>query len=165
MSSYDSRVSLYASGTGEPGEPLASDGVDDEQTSPGPVGRIVTAFITLVLGGVYGTIGTVMHDQSVAVWGVAVPWGLVLSLIGLLALLSGLRLVLGERLYAFTAAVGAVGLVVVYSFESVGGSVLISQTLAGVVWLFSVPLVAALVIAFPNLSRVRARPGDDTPRA
>ncbi len=121
------------------------------EEQPSPVSRGVTAAITFVLGAVYGTVGTVTHTLTFSLFGVPVPHGLVLGLIGLLALLVGLRLVVSERLPAVTAGVAAVAMVVLFSFQSPGGSVLITQGILGMIWLFGVPLIVAAVLAWPRL--------------
>lgn len=121
------------------------------KTEPSLSARIGSGLLTFVLGVVYGTVGTVAHPLSVVVLGVPVPYGLVLALIGALALLLGLRLVLEERTAVFTSALGLVGTVVLFSFKSAGGSVLIAQGLVGMIWLFAVPLIAALVLAWPRM--------------
>ncbi|QPZ40213.1 hypothetical protein HCR76_06180 [Paramicrobacterium chengjingii] len=121
--------------------------------------RIVTAVITLVLGAVYGTVGTVAHTLSVKPLGIPIPYGLVLGLIGTLALLIGLRLVITERLPSVAAGVGLVGTVALFSFSSPGGSILISQGLPGLIWLFGVPLIAAVVLAWPRVPQRSIRTG------
>ncbi|WP_143034075.1 hypothetical protein [Paramicrobacterium humi] len=128
-----------------------------ERARPGAGQRVGTAVLTFVLGLVYGTVGTVAHPAKVTLLGVPIPYGLVLALLGVLALLLGLRLVLADRLPVLSAAVGLVGIVVLFSFRSVGGSVLIAQGIVGMVWLFVVPLVAALVLAWPRMPVMGSR--------
>ncbi|WP_235940809.1 DUF6113 family protein [Paramicrobacterium fandaimingii] len=125
------------------------DVVDDGE--PSTTSRIVTAVITLVLGAVYGTVGTVAHTLTVTPFGILIPYGLILGLIGTLALLVGLRLVIAERLPSVAAGIGLVGTVALFSFSSPGGSILISQGLPGLIWLFGVPLIAAVVLAWPRV--------------
>lgn len=133
------------------------DALDDGE--PSAISRIVTAVITLVLGAVYGTVGTVAHTLTVKPLGISLPYGLVLGLIGTLALLIGLRLVIAERLPSVAAGVGLVGTVALFSFSSPGGSILISQGLPGLIWLFGVPLIAAVVLAWPRVPQRSIRTG------
>ncbi|GAB2512466.1 hypothetical protein [Paramicrobacterium agarici] len=126
---------------------------------PSTLSRIVTALITLVLGVVYGIVGTVGHTLTLTPLGITIPYGLVLGLIGVLALLLGLRLVIAERLPSIAAGIGIVGIVALFSLPSPGGSVLITQSVLGLVWLFGVPLVAAIVLAWPRLPERNLRTG------
>lgn len=126
---------------------------------PSTASRIITAVITLVLGVVYGTVGTVAHTLSVSPFGFPLPYGLVLGLLGVLALLVGLRLVIAERMPSVAAGIGVVGIVALFSFSSPGGSVLITQGVVGLVWLFGVPLLAAVVLAWPRLPERSSRRG------
>lgn len=118
--------------------------------------RVVTAVLTFVLGLIYGMIGTVAHSVVVHLGPVPVPYGIVLALVGVLAMLVGLRLVFDERLPSFAAGIGVVAVVVLFSFRSVGGSVLIAQGALGLIWLFGVPLVVAIVLAWPRMSALKS---------
>lgn len=125
--------------------------MDDEDLRPSVGSRIVSVVLALVVGLVYGAVGTVAHPLSVTVLSVTIPWGLIVSLIGVLALFVGFRLVLGERLAVIAAAVGVVGIVALFSLESAGGSVLIQEGTPGLVWVLAPALLGALVVFWPSL--------------
>ncbi|RWZ64704.1 hypothetical protein ELQ92_08190 [Labedella populi] len=119
--------------------------------APGIASRIVTVVLGIVVGAVYGSVGTVAHPVTVTIGSIVFPYGLVVALVGVLALFIGFRLVVGGRLAAVGAAVGVVGIVSLFSLESAGGSILIREGLTGVVWLVGPALLGALVISWPSL--------------
>jgi hypothetical protein len=128
-----------------------------EDTPPTAASRIASIALALVVGVVYGAVGTVAHPLSVTLGSIAMPYGLVLALVGVLALFVGFRLVLGERLATVGAVVGVVGIVALFSLESRGGSVLIQEGLPGMVWLLGPALLGAIVISWPSLPERRRR--------
>ncbi|HEX6366426.1 MAG TPA: hypothetical protein VF000_09805 [Agromyces sp.] len=114
-------------------------------------GRLGTYAVALVIGLVYGAVATIGHRQVIRIGDVAIPWGLVAALAGVLALLLGIRLVAGGRATAAAAAVGVVGAVALLTLPGLGGSVLIAGDVTGTVWSIGPALIAVLVIAWPNL--------------
>ncbi|MGK9146571.1 hypothetical protein KXS11_02940 [Plantibacter flavus] len=131
---------------------LPHDEAPQEQTL---ASRIVGLVLAFLVGLAYGAIGTVAHAWAPSILGVAIPVGLLLSILGIAMLLLGLRIVLGSRLAATAAAVGIMLMLVLLLTESAGGSVLIPQSVAGLVWTFSPGLIAVLVIAWPKLPEPR----------
>ena len=120
--------------------------------------RIGTLAIAFVVGIVYGTLGTVGHRHAWQVGDVSVPWGVVLALAGVAALLVGIRLVAGGRAAAAAAAVGVIGAVALLSLPGLGGSVLVAGDAIGTIWAVGTALIAVLVVAWPSLpSRSAAR--------
>lgn len=114
--------------------------------------RVASVVLGLIVGLVYGSVGTVAHPITIGVGPVSFPFGLVVSLIGVLALLVGFRLVLGERLAAAAAAVGVVAIVALFSLESAGGSVLIPNGVSGMAWLWGPPVIGLVVVCWPSPS-------------
>jgi hypothetical protein len=112
--------------------------------------RIVSGVLLVLAGAVFGAIGTVAHQTSVT-WGVAIPLGLIGSLAAFAALLVGLRLLGHSRLPALLAALGAIVLILLFTQESAGGSVLIPNNLPGMAWLVGPILIAAIVVAWPDV--------------
>jgi len=112
--------------------------------------RIVSAVLLVLAGAVFGAIGTVAHQLTVT-WGVTVPLGLIGALLAYTALLVGLRLLGQSRLPALLAALGAIAVVLLFTQQSAGGSVLIPNNLLGQVWLVGPILIAAVVIAWPDV--------------
>ncbi|MDR6971015.1 DUF6113 family protein [Leifsonia shinshuensis] len=124
--------------------------------------RIVSAVLLVLTGAVFGVIGTIAHQASVT-WGVTIPLGLIGALAAFAALLTGLRLLGHSRLPALLAALGAIAVILLFTQQSAGGSVLIPNNLAGQVWLVGTILIAAIAIAWPD---VRGhRPTDAASRA
>lgn len=112
--------------------------------------RIVSAVLLVLAGAVFGAIGTVAHQLTVT-WGVPVPLGLLGSLLAFTALLVGLRLLGHSRLPALLAALGAIAVVLLFTQQSAGGSVLIPNNLLGQIWLVAPILIAAVVVAWPDV--------------
>lgn len=119
------------------------------------VARIINVLVLVLLGAVVGTVGTVAHQSAVTIVSVRLPWGLIVALAAVSCLLVGVRLVSEGRLLAFAAAVGAIGMILVFSMTSVGGSVLIPNNLAAQIWVIAPIVVAVLVVAWPRMSQLR----------
>jgi hypothetical protein len=118
--------------------------------------RIGSLLLAALLGAVYGAVATIGHRQSFTIGEVTVPWGLVAALVGVAALLLGIRLVAGGRWAAAAAAVGVVGAVALLSLPGPGGSVLIPSGLVGTIWSVGPALIAVLVVAWPSLPQRRS---------
>lgn len=123
-------------------------------------GRVTAVVVALVLGLVAGGLGTVTHQQTFRLgsWAAA-PIGLVLTTLIVLGLTVGIRLLYRSR--AMVAAVGIGVIVATQVLVSVGGqsSPLVLANTAGYVWTFGPAVIAALVLAWPDLSGVRAAAG------
>ncbi|WP_308465394.1 hypothetical protein [Rathayibacter soli] len=120
------------------------------------VARIINSVLLFCAGAVFGFIGTVAHQSSVTVAGITIAWGLIVALVGCGCLLAGIRLVTIGRIPALMAALGLLVTITVLSFKSAGGSVLIPDNLAGKIWVIAPVVIAAVVIAWPRVVRVRA---------
>ncbi len=120
--------------------------------------RVATWILAAVIGVVYGVAGTI---GQAAVWGV-VPVGLLVASLGFIALLVAVRILTGERASALACGLGAMLATLLFANEGPGGSVVVpappeGATLTpGLIWTFVVPLVAALVVAWPSASRLRS---------
>ena len=123
------------------------------------VTQLLTLLLAFVVGAVYGVAGTISHAYRLG-W---FPVGLVLSLIGIAALLIAMRALTADRWTALAGGVGALAATVVFSGAGPGGSVIVpGGTLdelggvnLGIVWAIGVALAATLVVAWPDLSRSR----------
>ncbi|MFH8250394.1 DUF6113 family protein [Microbacterium sp. B2969] len=118
--------------------------------------RIVTWIVAFLVGGVYGLAGTIAQTYMFG-W---FPLGLTLALVGSAALLVAVRLLTGDRWAALATGLGMMIATLVFSGTGPGGSVIVAQTPAGqfnpgIVWTIAVPLLVAIVVAWPDLSRVR----------
>lgn len=118
--------------------------------------RILNLVLIFLVSAVLGTVGTVAHQSSVTVLGVALPWGIAVALLGIACLLIGIRLVFIERAAVLAAALGVLTPIVIFSFKSVGGSVLIPDNTLGKVWIFAPVAIAAIIVAWPRVRRHNA---------
>lgn len=126
--------------------------------------RILNAVLLVLAGILVGAVGTVAHQIEVT-WGVGIPIGLIGSLLAYTALLVGLRLLASTRVPALLAALGVIATILLFTQQSPGGSVLIPNTLAGQVWLVAPLLIAAVVVAWPDVRRTRTRPAPESAAA
>ena len=76
---------------------------------------------------------------------------LMVPLLAFTALLVGLRLLGHSRLPALLAALGAIAVILLFTQQSAGGSVLIPNNLLGQIWLIAPILISAVVIAWPDV--------------
>jgi len=127
---------------------------------PSMLARIGMYALAVLIGVIYGAVATVGHGQSIRVGEVVLPWGLVLALIGVFALLLGIRLVAGGRWVAAAAGVGIVAIVALLTLPGPGGSVLVTGDLVGTIWAVGPALIAVLVVAWPRLPAPRAAVAD-----
>lgn len=117
--------------------------------------RVGTLLFAFLIGALYGAVATVGHRQELRIGEVALPWGLVAALVGVAALLVGIRLVGGGRSAAAAAGAGVVGVVALLSLPGFGGSVLVVGDLTGTIWSIAPALIAVLVVAWPKLPSPR----------
>lgn len=123
---------------------------------PSVANRVGAGLLGFAVGAVFAAMATVAHQATAVVAGVTLPWGLLLGLAGLTALLLGLRLVLHDRATVLCTALGALVAIFMLSLRSTGGSVLIPQGTLGLVWTMAPAVIAAIVIAWPRLPAPRA---------
>lgn len=112
------------------------------------MGAWVVAF---AVGLFYGVAGTVAQAYRLG-W---FPLGLVLSVIGVIALLTAVRLLTSDRWATLATALGVMVATLVFSGAGPGGSVVVPATPdgafnAGMVWTILVPLASAIIIAWPD---------------
>ena len=106
----------------------------NDQDRPTLLARVGMYALALLIGVIYGAVATVGHRQAIRVGDLEIPWGLAAALIGVFALLLGIRLVAGGRWVAAAAAVGVVGTVALLTLPGPGGSVLVAGDLVGTIW-------------------------------
>jgi hypothetical protein len=113
---------------------------------PSVPARIGSWIVALVVGLVYGVAGTVAHAYTIG-W---FPLGLLLAVIGCGALLLAIRLLTADRWATLATGGGMVISTLVFSGSGPGGSVVVPQTSLAVVWTFSVPILVAIAVAWPE---------------
>jgi hypothetical protein len=113
--------------------------------------------LALLVGALIGSVTTVIHQSSISVVGIDIPWGLGVSLATVAAFFLGLRLVRGERVTVGFGALGVLVSVFVFSQRSIGGSVLVPDNLAGSIWAIAPTLIATIIVAWPKLPERQAK--------
>jgi len=121
--------------------------------------------VAFIVGAVYGVAGTVAQAYELG-W---FPLGLVLAVIGVVALLVAVRLLTGDRWAALAAGLGVMVATLVFSGAGPGGSVVVPQAPEGefnpgILWTIIVPLAATIVIAWPESLPRMAAASSDAPR-
>lgn len=136
-----------------PGERLAAMPVESPSGTRNARGgnRAFSCVLAFIVGVVFGAVGTVQHQATLNLGSLQLPLGLVLSLVAVAAVLIGFRLLFTDRLVVLIAAVGIVAVVALLSVPSPGGSVLIPQGLAGLIWTIGPVLIGTVVVAWPRL--------------
>ncbi|CAN5283158.1 hypothetical protein BH11ACT4_BH11ACT4_20490 [soil metagenome] len=114
------------------------------------VSRISSCLIALVLGGVAGAVLTVVHQATVPVGSVPVPWGVIAGILLVTGLLVGLRVVFETRVVAACAAAGVIAASAFLALQSPGGSVLVVSGWAGYLWTFAPVVIAIVVLGWPG---------------
>ncbi|KAA9110240.1 histidinol dehydrogenase [Microbacterium rhizomatis] len=118
--------------------------------------RFGSWIIALIVGGVYGLAGTIAQSYMLD-W---FPLGLALAVIGSAALLAAVRLLTSDRWAALATGIGMMLTTLVFSGRGPGGSVIVPAAApdafpVGIVWTIAVPVLVALVVAWPDLSGIR----------
>lgn len=141
------------------GDSAAPERYARRRNDPPPPGRLahaLTAVLAAVLGAVAGVAMTVIHQSSLTLGGVEVPWGAIEALAVVAALLAGLRFATGSRIVAGAAAVALLVICVVLASPVDGGTVLVPANTAGYLWTFGPAVIAALVLAWPRIPQAAA---------
>ena len=126
--------------------------------APSALARAGVYALAVLLGAVYGAVASLGHRQELRIGDVVIPWGLVAALLGVLALLVGIRLVAGGRWVAAATAAGIIGMVALLTLQGVGGTVLVPGDVVGTIWSIGPALIAVLVVAWPELPAQRTAP-------
>lgn len=117
--------------------------------------RIGTWVVAFIVGAVYGVAGTIAQGFALG-W---LPLGLLIAIVGSAALVAAVRLLTADRWAALAVGLGVMIATLVFSGRGPGGSVVVPQAAAGgfnpgLAWTIAVPLLVAVVVAWPE--RVRA---------
>jgi hypothetical protein len=105
----------------------------------------VWSIAALLSGLVVGAITTTYHSA----W---FPGGVIVSILVVMALVAGLRVISPTRVPATWAAVGVVVVMTALAGFDGQGSVLIASNTAGLVFLGSITLVTLVILAWPRLA-------------
>ncbi|HWI30221.1 MAG TPA: histidinol dehydrogenase [Microbacterium sp.] len=115
--------------------------------------RAGTWLLAFIVGGVYSLAGTIAHAYRLG-W---FPLGLVLAVIGSLALLVAVRALTADRWATLATGIGMLTTLTVISGRGPGGSVIVPQEGYGVAWTISLALCVLVVVAWPDLSQIPRR--------
>ncbi|MEV8254760.1 PIG-L family deacetylase [Rhodoglobus sp. NPDC076762] len=115
--------------------------------------RVVLAFVSLVLGALVGVVLTAVHQSAFTVGTVRVPWGVVVSVVLVTALILGLRLIYDTRVAAGFASLGVLLMSALLANVMPGGTILIPANTAGYIWTFAPVLVVLIVVGWPRVNR------------
>ncbi|UNK69802.1 histidinol dehydrogenase [Microbacterium sp. H1-D42] len=105
-----------------------------------------------LVGAVYGIAATIAHSFMLG----PVPVGLIVGAIGCAALLIALRALTGDRWAALAAGLGMMVLILVISQRGPGGSIVVPDTPLGNIWMYVASGIVLLVVAWPDMARLRA---------
>jgi hypothetical protein len=102
---------------------------------------------------VIGTVATVVHQSSSEIAGVSIPWGLVLAILVVLAWFIGLTLLNINRWVLIACGVACLIMMFVLSQRGPGGSVLVTDSWQGTVWITLTPLLVIVLMFWPRIPR------------
>jgi hypothetical protein len=111
--------------------------------------RVGTWLVAFLVGAVYGLAGTIAHAYELA-W---FPLGLVLAIIGCAGLLVAVRFLTADRWAALATGLGMMTSTLVFSAKGPGGSVIVPEGALGSVWTLALPILIAIVVAWPDRIR------------
>jgi hypothetical protein len=115
-----------------------------------PVPTSVLTYAGLLLGGVVlGLFGTVLMAARVTVRGTVVPWGLILSVLAVLACVRGAAWLVGSRRGAALVGLGWVLPTLAFATTNPGGDILLPDVTRTYVYLLGSALVVVLGVALP----------------
>jgi N-acetyl-1-D-myo-inositol-2-amino-2-deoxy-alpha-D-glucopyranoside deacetylase len=113
----------------------------------GVPGKVVAYVLALVVGALFGAIGTVAHQDGAG----SFPYGVILALALVAAAMVGFRILFDSRMVGLVVAIGITVVNLVLSQTSRGGSVLIPGNIIGYAWIGGSILIAAFVLLWPKL--------------
>ena len=121
-----------------------SDVLDTEGLGVGAT--IIASVFAAIIGVGVGLITTFTHR-------LLPPVGLIAGLLIVGALVAGFRLVFDSRIVAGAAALGVLVAIAVLALPGAGGSVVVSNSVLGYIWVLGTPLIAATVVVWPGFRR------------
>jgi Family of unknown function (DUF6113) len=117
------------------------------------VGHVLRVGLLAAAAVVVAVCGAFVHTATVRPAGVPVPYGLVLALLGVAALLVLAQLSARSRIGKGAVAAGWLVPVVLMSQPSRAGDVVIAGDIRGLVYLFGGVILIGVAVGLPNLRR------------
>ena len=114
----------------------------------GTGGTVIACLFAFLIGAATGIITTFTHRQFA-------PFGVIIGIVVVTALIVGFRLVFESRIITASAALGVVAAIGLLALPTASGSVVIADGVLGYIWVIVPTLIGAVVVAWPR-ARVRA---------
>ncbi|EAR24570.1 hypothetical protein A20C1_13102 [marine actinobacterium PHSC20C1] len=115
--------------------------------------RVVLALVSIIIGALVGLVLTAVHQSTLTIAGVRVPWGIIASVALTTALILGLRLIYDSRVAPGFASLGVLLMSALLANTAPGGTVLIPGNVTGYIWTFAPVLIVLLVVGWPRVNR------------
>jgi hypothetical protein len=113
--------------------------------------RIVTIIVAVLLGAFAGALLTAVHQSTLPVGDVPVPWGLIAAVLITAGLLVGLRILFGTRVVPAAAGAGLLAAAALFALQTAGGSVLVPANPLGYIWTFAPVVIGLAVVLWPRI--------------
>jgi len=120
--------------------------------------RVILALVAMLIGGLVGVVLTAVHQSSVMIGGVRIPWGIIAAVALTTALVLGLRLIYDTRVAAGFASLGVLLMSALLANTTPGGTILIPGNLTGYIWTFAPVLIVLIVLGWPRVNRQVSSP-------
>jgi len=115
--------------------------------------RVVLALASIAVGALVGVVLTAVHQSTLTIAGVQVPWGIIAAIALTTALILGLRLIYDTRVAPGFASLGVLVMSALLANTTPGGTVLIPGNVTGYTWTFAPVLIVLLVVGWPRVNR------------
>lgn len=113
--------------------------------------RILTWLMAIALGAVFGAAGTIGY----AAMPFGLPLGFAVGIVGCAAILVAIRMITEDRIAVAAGGLGMMAMLLLFSGVGPGGSVVVPDSILGVVWSLSLTAVIVLIAVWPDASRLR----------
>lgn len=113
----------------------------------------------VLLAPVVGVCGVLVHRQEIALGGARLPWGLMLALAGVVALVVLLHLQAVSRWWVAAGALGWAVPVLVASIPTGSGDLLMTQEIVSLVFVFGGVLPLGIGVGLPPRGAQHSAPG------
>lgn len=113
--------------------------------------RILIWVLGLAIGAFVGAASTISHSFAIG----GIPVGFLLAVLATAGLLLGIRLLAQDPWATLATGIGVFTAVVVLSGKGPGGSVVVAADAWGTAWSIAAGAIILLVVAWPNMARIR----------
>ncbi len=113
--------------------------------------RIVTVIFAVLIGAFAGALLTAVHQSTVPIGDIPVPWGIIAAVLITAGLLVGLRIVFGTRIVPAAAGAGLLAAAALFALQTAGGTVLVPANPIGYIWTFAPVVIGLAVVVWPRI--------------